>query len=196
MTGRDLGQEGTPQRSAWVYDELLRIEGHYTQQVQNQQSRITTSLTVTGFMFAFLASAAFLQTKASHSTYVLLLWALIVFSIGLLAGVVALFSLISVSTSTPRSRRPWSRKAAPDPTPDTEPDRNPSKSPQAFLDTDWLKDKGLTLPNSTLYETLIGSIQTKRHESAIRFRRALLRVQLGAIGIAVVLLVIVFVRTL
>src|SRR6184192_1370442 len=50
-----------------LYDELLRIEQHWTDQVQNQQQRISTLLTVTGILLGFLAGAGFLTGTLSSS---------------------------------------------------------------------------------------------------------------------------------
>ena len=47
----------------WVYGELIRIEQHWTDQVQNQQQRITAVLAVNGFLLAFLAAAGFQVTS-------------------------------------------------------------------------------------------------------------------------------------
>ncbi len=47
----------------WVYEQLLRIEQHWTDQIQNQQRRITAVLAVNGFLLAFLAAAGFQVTS-------------------------------------------------------------------------------------------------------------------------------------
>jgi hypothetical protein len=50
----------------WLYAELLRMETHWTDQVQNQQQRISTLLTVTGILLGFLAGAGFLTGTLSE----------------------------------------------------------------------------------------------------------------------------------
>jgi hypothetical protein len=42
---------------AWLHDEMVRIESHWTDQIQNQQRRIAAVLAVNGFLLAFLAAA-------------------------------------------------------------------------------------------------------------------------------------------
>jgi hypothetical protein len=44
----------------WLYEELLRIEKHWTGQVQDQQARISTLINVSGILLGFLAGAGFL----------------------------------------------------------------------------------------------------------------------------------------
>jgi hypothetical protein len=41
----------------WLHGEMVRIESHWTSQVQNQQRRIAAVLAVNGFLLAFLAAA-------------------------------------------------------------------------------------------------------------------------------------------
>jgi hypothetical protein len=45
-----------------LYSRLLDIEHHWTEQVQNQQQRISTILTVNGFLLGFLAIAGFSES--------------------------------------------------------------------------------------------------------------------------------------
>jgi len=43
----------------WLYDELIRIERHWTEQVRDQQTRIATLLTVSSILLSFLTGAGF-----------------------------------------------------------------------------------------------------------------------------------------
>ena len=69
-----------------VHDELIRIEAHWTAQVQNQQTRILAILTVNSFALAFLTAAGFRST--GHGTGFELFGAsLIVLTVALIVGV-------------------------------------------------------------------------------------------------------------
>ena len=130
-------------------------------------------MTVTGFMLAFLANAAFIQTRSPHWTNIYLLAALVVFSLGLLAGVVALFPRISI--------RGYSQ---------AEDKTSPAHLYGLFIDAHWFQMQATDLSNKELYETLCASIHNKPHATALAFRRKLLRVQLVAIVVAIFLLLV------
>jgi hypothetical protein len=55
----------------WAYEQLVRIEQHWTDQTQNQQRRITAVLAVNGFLLAFLAAAGFQVTTRPFSGWYL-----------------------------------------------------------------------------------------------------------------------------
>jgi hypothetical protein len=79
-----------------VHDELIRIESHWTAQVQNQQTRILAILTVNSFALAFLTAAGFRST--GHGTGFELFGAsLIVLTVALIVGIAGLL---------PRPQRP------------------------------------------------------------------------------------------
>ena len=87
----------------WTYDELLRIEGHWTEQIQNQQRRIAAVLAVNGFLLAFLAAGG-LQFYGSSQTgwyRVPLYIALILLALGLAFGVLSLLPRIPIAGGKP-----------------------------------------------------------------------------------------------
>jgi hypothetical protein len=83
----------------WTYAEMLRIEGHWTDQVQNQQRRIAAVLAVNGFLLAFLSTAG-LQFDSRHLQgwyYYPFYSCLVLLSLALVFGVVTLFPQIPIS---------------------------------------------------------------------------------------------------
>jgi hypothetical protein len=85
--------EGLPLRV--VHEELIRIEAHWTAQVQNQQARILAILTVNSFALAFLTAAGFRST--GHGTGFELFGAsLIVLTVALIVGVGGLIPKIGI----------------------------------------------------------------------------------------------------
>jgi len=83
----------------WTYAEMLRIEGHWTDQVQNQQRRIAAVLAVNGFLLAFLSTAGLqLNSQHLHGWYYYPFYGcLILLSLALVFGVVTLFPQIPIS---------------------------------------------------------------------------------------------------
>jgi uncharacterized membrane protein YidH (DUF202 family) len=106
----------------WTYAEMLRIEGHWTDQVQNQQRRIAAVLAVNGFLLAFLATAG-LQLNSDHLRgwyYYPFYLCLLLLSFALVFGVITLFPQIPIAGrehGSDGSRQRWIRdtffKAAP-----------------------------------------------------------------------------------
>jgi hypothetical protein len=101
----EFGEGSTSSTSLlkWTYGELLRIEGHWTEQIQNQQRRIAAVLAVNGFLLAFLAAGG-LQFYGSSQTgwyRVPLYIALILLALGLAFGVVSLLPRIPIAGATP-----------------------------------------------------------------------------------------------
>jgi hypothetical protein len=84
----------------WVraYAELLRIERHWTEQVQNQQQRIATILTMNAFLLGLLVATGLAEgvPKRSWPAYVFLA-ALITLSLALMLGILALRPHIQIS---------------------------------------------------------------------------------------------------
>lgn len=74
-----------------VYADLLRIERHWTEQVQNQQQRIATILTMNAFLLGLLVAAGLAEgvPQRSWPAYVFL-GALIILSLALVLGILAL----------------------------------------------------------------------------------------------------------
>ena len=102
---RQDGQDESPESGnllnpdVWVYGQLLRIEQHWTEQVQNQQRRITAVLAVNGFLLAFLAAAGFQVTsRPLNGWYLYPFYAcLILLSGALVFGVLTLVPRIPVT---------------------------------------------------------------------------------------------------
>ena len=95
-------------RRQWVYAEMLRIERHWTDQVQNQQRRIAAVLAVNGFLLAFLSTAG-LQLRSDHLRgwyFYPFYGCLIVLSIALVFGVLTLFPQISIAGGRGNDRHP------------------------------------------------------------------------------------------
>ena len=96
--GADFDTERT-HALRWSYEELIRIEGHYTEQIQNQQRRIAAVLAVNGFLLAFLASAGLQIQKQGgkqHWYQISLDVCLILLSLALIFGVVSLLPQIRI----------------------------------------------------------------------------------------------------
>jgi hypothetical protein len=90
----------------WAYEQLVRIEQHWTDQTQNQQRRITAVLAVNGFLLAFLAAAGFQVTTRPFSGWYLYPFyaCLILLSVALVFGVLTLLPQISISGRKTGSR--------------------------------------------------------------------------------------------
>ncbi|HXQ18692.1 MAG TPA: hypothetical protein VN781_03595 [Acidimicrobiales bacterium] len=85
----------------WVHDELIRIERHWTDQVQNQQRRIAAILAVNGFLLAFLATAGLqITTRRITGWYLYPFYScLVLLAAALVFGVLTLFPQIPISGS-------------------------------------------------------------------------------------------------
>jgi uncharacterized membrane protein YidH (DUF202 family) len=100
---RDVGPEHshasrTTESLMWVYCDLIRIEQHWTDQVQNQQRRIAAVLAVNGFLLAFLTAAQFQVTDRQESGWYFYPFyiALILLTIALIFGVLTLFPQLRI----------------------------------------------------------------------------------------------------
>ncbi len=81
----------------WVHAELVRIEQHWTDQVQNQQRRIAAVLAVNGFLLGFLSAAAFLAPEPiGGSPRPLFVTSLALLAVALGVGVLELFPQIKI----------------------------------------------------------------------------------------------------
>jgi hypothetical protein len=87
------------QRWQTIYSNLLDIERLWTAQIQNQQQRVSTLLTVNGFLLGFLATAGFSEAIVSRGPWpgYLFLASLTVLSVGLMMGILSLRSQIPIS---------------------------------------------------------------------------------------------------
>jgi len=157
-----VGEAGSTTRYAWVYDQLLRTEGHWTRQVQNQQTRVTTTLTVNGFILAFVAGSGLLTRLPVQGWPAELLAAsLCLLVLGLLAGLVALWP------------------------------RHPIAGDEThFLSDTWFRahlDDEFPAP---ILKDLVGTIGIDGLRGTLVFRRSMLFVQLVCLGLAAVTLAV------
>jgi hypothetical protein len=83
------GDLDTDDRRLWIYEQLIRTEAHWTQQLQNQQTRINTTLTVNGIMVAFVAGSGLLAKHNGFPRHTIL-GSISALALGVLFGVVAL----------------------------------------------------------------------------------------------------------
>lgn len=94
----------TTETLKWTYEELVRIEAHWTDQIQNQQRRIAAVLAVNGFLLAFLATGGLQFYGAVQAGWfrIPLDICLILLTVGLIFGVLALLPRIQLA----RAARP------------------------------------------------------------------------------------------
>jgi hypothetical protein len=158
----DPGGPGTLQRELCIYNELLRVEDHWTSQLQNQQTRIATTLTVNGIMLAFIAGGGFLGYPHLSD----LAKALLVASVASLAIGIG-YGLAGLWPKTPISEPP-------------------------YLSVKWLGREALELPEGDLLAQLSESLQPKPNTSTpketLEKRRLCTRIQLRMIGLSAVLI--------
>jgi hypothetical protein len=88
-------------RLLWAYEQSLRIEKHWTDQVQDQQNRSAAVLAVNGFLLAFLAVAGLkLSAPPVHEWYFYTFASsLILLSVALSFGVLSLWPMIKIAGS-------------------------------------------------------------------------------------------------
>jgi hypothetical protein len=99
------------ERLKWVYSELVRIEQHWTDQVQNQQRRIAAVLAVNGFLVAFLSTAGIqnIVVRTGWNKYPFY-GSLLFLAIGLIFGVLTLMPRIPIEGQGPgQSKNTWRR---------------------------------------------------------------------------------------
>jgi hypothetical protein len=153
----------------WLHAELVRIEDHWTKQVQNQQQRISTLLTVTGILLAFLAGAGFLTNELAGAR--LRSWACVYISslvslcLALLMGIWALKPTIPIKESVPlwlNAETIWDR----------------------YGDPQFLRH---------LCESIVKNQQDAKHADVLEGRRAFMYRQLLFLMLSLVLLVVALV---
>jgi hypothetical protein len=88
-------------RLLWAYKQSLRIEKHWTDQVQDQQNRSAAVLAVNGFLLAFLAVAGLkLSAPPVHEWYFYTFASsLVLLSVALSFGVLSLWPMIKIAGS-------------------------------------------------------------------------------------------------
>ena len=106
MNGADAEQQ-------WrQHAHLLDIERHWTAQVQNQQQRNSTILTVNGVLVGFLGTVGLSETiQQEPRTAHLFAWALVMLAVALVPGLVSLLPRIPIAdTASPGALRRLSAK--------------------------------------------------------------------------------------
>ncbi len=163
-----------------VHDELIRIEAHWTAQVQNQQTRILAILTVNSFALAFLTAAGFRST--GHGTGFELFGAsLIVLTVALIVGVGGLIPNIGLERD------------------DVKVDDPPRGLPGEPL---WLDSYAVwsarTTPAADRHSEALGKLcesiaknqnWNRKHGETLSFRRRVMKIQLGLIVVGLLILV-------
>lgn len=188
-------------RLQWTYAEMLRIEGHWTDQVQNQQRRIAAVLAVNGFLLAFLATAG-LQLNSRHLRgwyYYPFYSCLVLLSLALVFGVITLFPQIPIAgrqdgdRGPKGSRRDWI-------------DDTFFKAVPTDIDALWLnaptiwekmnKDSSEANFGRTLEElcnSIAGAMGNLRHAKTITRRRRWMNWQISLIMLSLILLMVAIV---
>ena len=105
------------ERLRWVFDEVMRMEQHWTKQLQDQQQRIATMLTVNGFLLAFLAVGGFGSHELLSGTWpsYFFLASVIGLCLALFMGLFALKPSIPISGAEEKRAEQKSRTRAKDP---------------------------------------------------------------------------------
>lgn len=155
----------------WVYEELIRVEKHWTEQVQNEQSRIATLLTVSGILLGFLTGAGFLTNLLEVRDRP---WPVYVYILSLVSLCFALFMGI-------RALRPAIGIAG------------GSESPPDWLNQDQILKYASSMPLDDLLRKLCDSAATNqrdaRHPERLRERRTLMLRQVTFLMLSLGLLI-------
>lgn len=205
----EVGSASSPERWQWVYSEMLRIEEHRTDELQNQQARIRSVLTVNGFLLGFLAATGILGPGPStlpRPILVIYILSLVILSAALILGIMALLPKIPIrgGKTTPRSVladlvRGTAALLSKIPIPGNplHAKRSPKTPPQPglFLDTEFFLQDGPKLAPEELLERLCkdldANIRKSDHVGTLERRRWFINWQLRFISVAVLLLGIV-----
>ena len=165
--------DGGPPVGPWMdlYQDLVRLERHLTDQRQNQQNRIATILAVAGLMLGLFSSAdlGLPHTNGQHSLHVLFLVGLVCLGLSLLLGVSALWPVLPFANE----REPW-------------------------MDANALRGLAESCRESSefyyaLCEALREHLMGRNHLTSMRRRRWLMWGQLSLIALAIVLLLVALV---
>jgi NADH:ubiquinone oxidoreductase subunit 5 (subunit L)/multisubunit Na+/H+ antiporter MnhA subunit len=178
--GDNEGDDDGRAKWRWVYEELIRIERNWTEQVQEQQARISTLLSVSGVLLGFLAGAGFLakllEARVLRWPVYLYVGALIGFCFALFMGIRALRPRIPIAF------RPSGKHTA-----------EAAEPPPMWLNQRTVLARALTLPEAALLRELCQSAvenQDKaQHPRRLGERRALMFWQYAFLMLSLVLLI-------
>jgi hypothetical protein len=150
----------------WVYEQLARLESHWTAQIQNQQQRISAILTVNGVLLGFLAGAGFLSGRFLFGTFAadLFLLSLVLLCLSLLVGLAALTPVIRIA-----------------------------KEGDLWLDAPAVWQRTASMDPGELRELCESAVQNQtraRHARRIQVRRWMMNAQLGLLAIALIILIL------
>lgn len=180
--------ESDVQRWQRLYSHLLNIERHWTTQVQNQQQRISTILTVNGFLLGFLAVAGFTNAIVQTGPWPAGLFLAALATLGAAFGTGILSLRPSIPLSGAASGSTWgnvfrSFKAV---------EGHPADTP-VWLDPAAAMRLAQQLPEDealrAMCESLIDSQAKANHERVLSYRRLLMYRELILVLVGLVLLV-------
>jgi hypothetical protein len=159
-------------RRRLLFEQLVRCETHWTQQLQNQQTRIATTLSVNGIMLAFIAGGGLMSYAQLHTFPRRLLFAaMICLAVGIGCGAMGL--------------RPAMRTGG---SPD---ERYKHKKVAFYLSSEWLNSEAASGGSeAALLDSLSRSINTDKVKGLIDERRWWIRLELIAIALGTVALVV------
>jgi hypothetical protein len=169
------GNPNSIERRRWIYSELFRMERHWTDQLQVQQARISSTMSVNGIMLAFVAGSGLVSYKNAHlPAKITLVLVVISLSVALVFGVIALFPRVPPGGSS---------------------SVHDDDKIAYFLSPKWMVDVGLNHPEDALLNDLSASLEDPNGntpnavKTVIDNRRRWIRLQLVVIGISAGLLV-------
>jgi hypothetical protein len=177
-----------------LYSQLLDIERHWTEQVQNQQHRITTILTVNGFLLGFLAIAGFSESIVNTGPWSagIFLASLAILAMAFAFGIISLGPRVPISgtTGASSSLKGWLRLL------------RPIRSQRAHAPALWLDPaEAMRLAESpseaeavrTMCSSLVETQRSANHPGVLFYRRTLMYRELLFVLIGLALLVVALV---
>lgn len=163
-----------------MYEEVLRVERHWTAQVQDQQTRINAILTVNGFLLGLLAGLGFVSDALPRQTWYgwLFLACIATLCVAVVFGTLALKPSIGIAGFPTRAMKELSR------TP---------KGVPLWLDASAIRTFEHVEDEERFYRALAGSIgqdQEKSHAEVMAKRRDHMYREITLIWVSLILLVI------
>jgi hypothetical protein len=181
----EIGSPSSAARWLWIYGEMLRIEQHRTDELQNQQTRIGTVLAVNGFLLAFLAATGILgpsPTSLARPYLWIYVASLVVLSGALILGTRALLPKMPI-----RGGEKEQPAGQPNGT---------SVVPGLFLDPKFFVHSAPELATESLLRRLCEGLEAnmRDHAGTLARRRRFIYLQLYLISLAIFLLAVVLLR--